>query len=93
MEETLAIQTVALQALRAVEVTVGVSLVVNEGELAVWSRAPRDVGLLFKKVLELELLELLVQRVLKQVLDVQLIDQLATAGLRAADWELAVVDV
>lgn len=44
-------------------------------------------------MLQLELHELVVQLLIKQMLDVSLIDQLRALRLRTRDWEFAVIDL
>ena len=70
-----------------------VTFVKHKCELAVGCGTPGDVWLLFQEVLKLKLLKLVVLCFFKQVLDVQLVNQLVAPGLRTSNRKLAFIDV
>ena len=90
VEDGFALEAIVFVAHRASEVVLVV--VEHKRELAVRRRAPRHVLLLLQRVFQLELHELGEVRFLEEVLDVQLVDELLAARVRAGDRELAFVD-
>jgi hypothetical protein len=90
MEDCSAVKTVVLFTHRAVEFEVVflVCFIKDKSELAIRSRAPRDIFLQFERIFKLELGKFAVIFVVKHILNVDFIYSLLAFLFRTNNWEL-----